>query len=251
MSSRCSHHITYFGSCPGDSDITTPADMNNANAQSSIGATPFAVEGHASGRPTGLLKGQFKGKRKRSPPTSGLSPAAGLPQSPIPDASTMVEVQNHVAPGPNAEEPTGTDTEDEGKECICHWDGCNDVLTIKNTTDYSRHLALAHDFHGASRNDVVTCPWTDGAGRCEKELQMQSLFKHVCETHMNCLETWCSLCTSHQARADNLARHLRACTPFAKLSEDEQRLHWEKTVKRKPFQYYLDMRALKRQKMRR
>lgn len=223
------------------------AEIDSADAQPSISATQFIVEDFssffgASGKPRRGSKGRSKGKKKKASPTPELSPATDLPQFPDDSAGTILDGWDHESPDPNLQ----VSTRSAGNVYICRWDGCGHVLRIKKKRDYSRHLANDHGFHGAGSTEVMTCPWVDGQGRCEKELQMQSMIKHVCETHLHCLGMRCWLCGSHQARVDNMARHLCTCKRFEKLPEDEQRLKWMWWVKGKSFQYYLDNCASKR-----
>ncbi|KIL59650.1 hypothetical protein M378DRAFT_999671 [Amanita muscaria Koide BX008] len=197
-------------------DATTMAE----DTRSSVLQQPLPFKG----------KGRAKRRRTRDVKWMELS-SSGIP---LPASAGPSTISSGSSPRTGKKRPRVTS---------CYWDNCG--MEVEGDADklaYTRHLDEIHDFRGLASREMTACLWVDPdtRERCGKELQIQSMIKHVCEIHLNNLGMDCPMCGSYQARIGNMSRHWTVCAEYHNLDEETQRKLWDDIISgAKGFDWYL------------
>jgi len=89
---------------------------------------------------------------------------------------------------------TGADGEEKVlhfRSCVvkhfdqCKWDGCQDVVWTDRKS-IREHMEMTHGVYW-DPDERITCRWEN----CESNLSIDSLFRHITNTHMNVTRASC------------------------------------------------------------
>lgn len=117
---------------------------------------------------------------------------------------TLMNFQHYSGNGGSESSASSIRTHSSGETFLCLWVGagglhCGDLI---RGCDFSAHQRQVHGVHGSDR-DRVLCQWDS----CNRELNKESLARHVEEVHMVIAHTcWCG---STFSRRDTLSKHKR------------------------------------------
>ena len=90
---------------------------------------------------------------------------------------------------------------------LCKWDGCQDVVWTDRKS-IREHMETVHGVYW-NPDDRIACRWES----CKSELSIDSLFRHITNTHMKVIRAPCVYgCGEGYSRIDGLNRHSPKCS---------------------------------------
>ncbi|KAF8344406.1 hypothetical protein F5887DRAFT_272677 [Amanita rubescens] len=110
---------------------------------------------------------------------------------------------------------TGADGEEKVllfRSCVvkhfdqCKWDGCQDVVWTDRKS-IREHMEMAHGVYW-DPDERIACRWES----CESNLSVDSLFRHITNTHMNVTRAPCDGCDEGYSCVDSRNRHFPKCS---------------------------------------